>query len=105
MVPVENPRSRIPSEAELLGLIPTVDSVLASTEPYTSKVLRAAKRLKVISRVGVGYNNIDLAEATRLGISVTWTPIPELAYAVAEHAFALMLALARRLPQALELPL
>jgi phosphoglycerate dehydrogenase-like enzyme len=96
--PVENPRSRVLSEEELIDVIPEVDAVLASVEPYTPRVLRAAKRLRVISRVGVGHNNIDLAAATKKGISVTWTPIPELAYAVAEHAFAHTLSFAKKIP-------
>jgi phosphoglycerate dehydrogenase-like enzyme len=61
-------------------------------------VLKAAKRLRVISRVGVGYNNIDLAAATKMGIFVTWAPVPELAYAVAEHTFAHALSFEKRIP-------
>jgi D-3-phosphoglycerate dehydrogenase / 2-oxoglutarate reductase len=95
---IENARSKVLNEEELLEVIPGVDAVLASVEPYTARVLGAAERLRVISRVGVGYNNIDLAAATKEGISVTWTPIPELAYAVAEHAFAHILSFAKKIP-------
>jgi phosphoglycerate dehydrogenase-like enzyme len=96
--PVDSPRSGVLTEDEVIEVIPEIDGVLASVEPYTPRVLSAGRRLRVISRVGVGYNNIDLAAATRLGISVTWTPIPELAYAVAEHAFAHMLSFAKKIP-------
>ncbi len=96
--PVGNPHASTLTEDQLLEYIPEVDAVLASVEPYTPRTLNAASRLKVISRVGVGYNNIDLGTATRLGICVTWTPIPELAYAVAEHAFAHALSFVKRIP-------
>lgn len=95
---IDNPHSSTLTEEQLLEVIPEVDAVLASVEPYTPKTLNAAGRLKVISRVGVGYNNIDLRTATKMGICVTWTPIPELAYAVAEHTFAHTLSLVKKIP-------
>lgn len=83
--------------AELLAHLPGVDAVLASMDHFTAEVLSApaASRLKVISRWGVGYDAIDIPAATRLGIVVAYTP-GLLNDAVADYAFALMLAVARR---------
>ena len=50
------------------------DAILARTAPFPAKVLEAGKKLKVISRHGVGYDNIDVAKATELGIWVTFAP-------------------------------
>ncbi|HLP06378.1 MAG TPA: hypothetical protein VK152_13215, partial [Paludibacter sp.] len=58
----------------------------------------AAGRVKIIANYGVGYNNIDVEYATRLGIAVTNTPDPVIE-PTAELAFALMLAAARRVPE------
>jgi len=85
------------TEDELARGIKGIDATLAGDEPYSSKVLESADRLKIIARVGVGYDNVDVDAATRKGIWVTNTPVPELAKAVAEEAFALMLALLRRI--------
>jgi len=62
-------------------------------------LLEHAQKLKVIGRAGVGVDNIDLEAATRLGIAVMNTPGAN-AVAVAEHTFALMLALARHIVRA-----
>ncbi len=72
------------------------DAVIASGEPYTERVLRELPRLRVISRNGVGYDRVDTAAATRHGVPVTITPAAN-HEAVAEHTFALMLAVARRI--------
>jgi D-3-phosphoglycerate dehydrogenase len=65
----------------------------------TPDILAAAPRLKVIVRAGTGVDNIDLAEATRRGVVVMNAPAGNI-IAAAEHAFALMLALARHVPEA-----
>ena len=62
------------------------------------KVLAACPDLKLISIWGVGTDNIDLAAAARRGVTVCNTPGAN-AYAVAEHAISLMLAVARKIPQ------
>jgi glyoxylate reductase len=83
------------SEGAIASLVPGRDAVIINGEWFTSKVIEAADRLRVIGRFGVGLERIDLAAATRLGIPVTFTP--SLSEAVADHTFALMLATARRI--------
>lgn len=70
------------------------DAILARTAPFPAQVLTAGKKLKVISRHGVGYDNIDVAKATELGVWVTFAPESN-ANTVAEHAIGCILALAR----------
>lgn len=74
------------------------DAVLARTAPFPAKVLEAGKKLKVISRHGVGYDNIDVVRATELGIWVTFAPESN-ANTVAEHAIGCVLTLARNFIQ------
>ena len=83
--------------AELLQALPDMDATLASMDQYNDAVLSApaASRLKIVSRWGVGYDAIDVASATRNGIVVAYTP-GLLNEAVADYAFALLAALARR---------
>src|SRR3989454_6761323 len=85
------------SADELLKLLPDVDGVLASMDKFTATILEssAAAKLKIISRWGVGYDAIDVPTATRTGIVVAFVP-GLLDDAVADFAFALLLALARR---------
>jgi phosphoglycerate dehydrogenase-like enzyme len=84
------------TEAELLELLPGCVASLAGSEPYTHKVIEAgaAAGLKVIARAGVGYDGVDVAAATDHGVSVTFAPGTN-HDAVAEHTFALILALAK----------
>ena len=65
---------------------------------FSDAVFRACPNLKMISIWGVGTNNIDLAAAAGHAVTVCNTPGAN-AYAVAEHAIALMLAVARKIPQ------
>src|SRR2546423_291055 len=62
------------SEDELLEFLPGVSASLAGSEPYTARVLAAHPGLKVIARVGVGYDAVDVAAATRHGVAVTIAP-------------------------------
>lgn len=71
-------------------------ATLASVEPYTAEVLAAAPELRVISRTGVGYDAIDLPEATRRGVAVCVTPGTN-EHSVADLAVALILACARKI--------
>jgi len=87
-----------PHPAEVLqSLLKGNDAVLASMDKFTAEVLSSpeAASLKLISRWGVGYDAIDVPAATRQGILVAYTP-GLLNETVADFAFALLLALARR---------
>src|SRR5262245_37333546 len=87
------------TEEEMLQFLPTVDVALAGSEPYTARVLAACPNLKAVARVGVGYDAVDVAAATARGVAVTIAPGTN-QEAVAEHTFALLLALAKNvLPQ------
>lgn len=71
---VENPHGRTLTAAEVGGLLENADGLIAGTEPLTASVLEAAPRLRAISRVGIGLDNVDLAAAGRLGIAIFNTP-------------------------------
>ncbi|MGI8603040.1 MAG: phosphoglycerate dehydrogenase [Verrucomicrobiales bacterium] len=88
------------TEAELLSQLRGIDAVLAGMDHFTAAVLgsKAAEELKIISRWGVGYDAVDLAAAGRHGIVVAYTP-GLLNEAVADYTMALLLALARRVPE------
>lgn len=78
-----------PSEEQLLEVVPHCVGYIAGVEPISRKVLEAAKRLKIISRNGVGIDNIDLEAAKRLAIAVEGTPGAN-SQGVAELALGLM---------------
>jgi phosphoglycerate dehydrogenase-like enzyme len=82
------------TEAELLEALPGVDATIAGSEPYTARVLAVQPQLKVIARVGVGYDAVDVPVATERGVAVAISPGAN-HDTVAEHAFALYLALAK----------
>lgn len=81
--------------AELQGYC----AVLAGSEPFTPRVLKACPELRVISRAGVGFDAIDLATCDQQRIVVATSPGVN-HHAVAEHAIALLMAVARGLPAA-----
>jgi D-3-phosphoglycerate dehydrogenase len=70
----DNPYGRRLKQAEISELIVGVDAIIAGTEPLNADVLAQAVRLRVISRVGVGLENVDLNAALRAGIVVRNTP-------------------------------
>jgi phosphoglycerate dehydrogenase-like enzyme len=82
------------TEDELLEALQGVSASLAGSEPYTRRVLAAHPQLRVIARAGVGYDAVDVQAATDHGMVVTITPDTN-QEAVAEHTFALILALAK----------
>ncbi len=89
------PRGR-PPEEEVIALVQGNDAVIASSaERYTRTVLERADTLKHIARWGVGFETVDVPAATDNGVLVTTTQGSN-HWAVADHAFALMLAVARR---------
>jgi D-3-phosphoglycerate dehydrogenase len=83
-------------EDELLAALDGIDAALAGSEPYSARVIAARPQLRVIARVGVGYDAVDVAAATAHGIAVTTTPGAN-HDSVAEHTFALLLGLSRDL--------
>ena len=85
-----------PTEEELLNLLPVCSGYLAGVEPISAKILESAKSLKVISRNGVGMNNVDIEAAKRLNIKVCNTPGAN-ARGVAELTIAFVFELARRI--------
>ena len=86
---------------ELLAILPEYDALLVrSGVKVTAKMIEAAAaRLRVIGRAGVGIDNIDVDAATQAGIVVVNAPTGNI-IAAAEHTIALLLALARKIPQA-----
>ena len=72
-----------------------VDAVMLRTETFTAEMISGSPRLKIIARHGVGSDNVDIPAATEHGVWVTVTP-GQNSQAVAEHVFALTLALARK---------
>ncbi|MEK7407019.1 MAG: phosphoglycerate dehydrogenase [Acidobacteriota bacterium] len=92
-VVVSNPKEYLAHLAEADALI------VRSAVKVTREVLEKAAKLRVIGRAGVGVDNVDLAAATAAGVLVMNTPGGN-AVSVAEHTIALMLAMARSVPQA-----
>lgn len=88
------------SKSELLEIIGGYDAlVVRSQTQVDADVIAAGKRLKVIARAGVGVDNVDLEAATRSGIVVCNAPQSNIISA-AEHTVAMLLAVARNIPQA-----
>lgn len=71
---VHNPHRRTLSEGEAIGLLQGCVGVVAGTEPLTARLMEALPELRVISRCGVGMDNVDLEAAERRGILVRSTP-------------------------------
>jgi len=85
---------------KLLAVIGNYDGLaIRSATKVSDKVIAAGKRLKVIGRAGIGVDNVDIPAASRKGVIVMNTPFGN-SITTAEHAIALMLAVARQLPQA-----
>jgi D-3-phosphoglycerate dehydrogenase / 2-oxoglutarate reductase len=90
----------MPAAAALPSELSNADGlVIRSATKATAALLAMAPKLRVIGRAGVGVDNVDVDAATRRGVLVMNTPGGN-AVSVAEHTFALMLALARAVPQA-----
>lgn len=91
---VINPIGRRMKEEELAGMIGDFGILIAGTEPITARVMEAAPNLRLIARVGIGLDNVDLSMARKRGIQVTYTPDAP-SPAVAELAVGQMLSLLR----------
>src|SRR5207249_3750011 len=89
-----NPFRRRLTEPELIELIGDKSILIAGTEPITAKAMDAAPHLRLIARVGIGLDNVDLDAARERGIAITYTPEAP-APAVAELTIGLMLSLLR----------
>ena len=81
-------------------LIPEFDGLaIRSATKVTEKLLQAARNLKVVGRAGIGVDNVDIKAATAKGVIVMNTPFGN-SITTAEHAIAMMMALARQIPEA-----
>ncbi|WP_149541257.1 phosphoglycerate dehydrogenase [Siccirubricoccus phaeus] len=86
--------------AELRAIIGEFDGLaVRSATKVTRELLDAAPRLKVVGRAGIGVDNVDVTSATARGVVVMNTPYGN-AITTAEHAIAMMFALARQIPEA-----
>jgi phosphoglycerate dehydrogenase-like enzyme len=88
------PQPKQLAENELLEYLSGVVASVAGSEPYTRRVIESHPQLRHIARIGVGFDAVDLVAATEAGIVVTTTAGSN-HEAVAEHTFALLLALAK----------
>lgn len=98
---IYNPTGKPLTSEEVARLLPGIDGYIAGLDVIDANALKTADKLKVIARYGVGVDNVDLKFAREKGIVVTNTPGAN-SVSVAELALALMLALARQLPEAVD---
>ncbi len=98
---IYNPTGKPLTSAQVSELLPGIDGYIAGLDGIDADALKAADKLKVIARYGVGVDSVDLKMAKEKGIVVTNTPGANSA-SVAELALGLMLALARQIPEAVE---
>lgn len=88
------------SPEELIAIVPEYDALLVRSETkVTAALLNAARKLKVVARAGVGVDNVDVPAATKLGIVVVNSPSGNI-QAAAEHTIALLMSMARNVPDA-----
>jgi len=91
---VINPLNKKLTESELAEMVTDFDVIIAGTEPITDFVMEKATKLKMISRVGIGLDSVDLIAAEKRGIKVSYTPDAP-APAVAELTIGLLITLLR----------
>jgi D-3-phosphoglycerate dehydrogenase len=83
---------------QLIEIIPNYEALLVRSETkVTAELLTAAKNLKVVARAGVGVDNVNVQVATKLGIVVVNSPSGNIG-AAAEHTIALLMSMARNIP-------
>lgn len=86
--------------SELKKIIGNYDGIaIRSATKLTPELIKAAKKLKVIGRAGIGVDNVDIKAATNQGVIVMNTPFGN-SVTTAEHAISMMMSLARSIPQA-----
>ena len=96
---VGEPAARKLEPGQVDRIIAGADALIGPTvTPIVSRNMEQARSLQVISLAASGYESVDIAAATRLGVVVTHAPIREGAEVVADHTWALMLAVARQIP-------
>lgn len=93
-----NPLGRRLKAEELAAFVADADVLIAGTEPVTAAAIHGSRRLKLIARVGIGLDNVDLAAARAAGVTVAYTPDGP-APAVAELTVGLLLTLLREVPR------
>jgi D-3-phosphoglycerate dehydrogenase len=71
-------------------------AIVSATDPYTPRVIQALGKCRILSRLGIGYNNIDVEAATRQGISVA-VVLDASVHEVSDHAMAFLLTFSRRI--------
>src|SRR4051812_33569592 len=79
---------------ELIEALQGASAAIAGSEPYSRRVIESSPQLAIIARNGVGYDAVDVTAANEQGVAVTTTPGAN-HESVAEHTFALLLAVAR----------
>ena len=88
------------SETELIEIIPEFSAIVVRSQTkVTANILKAGKSLRVVGRAGVGVDNVDVEVATQRGVLVLNAPGGN-TVSTAEHAFSLLLSVARKIPQA-----
>jgi D-3-phosphoglycerate dehydrogenase len=88
------------SETELIEIVPEFSSIVVRSQTkVTANILKAGKSLRVVGRAGVGVDNVDVEAATQRGVLVLNAPGGN-TVSTAEHAFSLLLSVARKIPQA-----
>jgi phosphoglycerate dehydrogenase-like enzyme len=96
-------RDLVDGRAVLVGMgtddgLDVADAILAgAVRPWNAEAFNLCSRVKVISRVGVGYDNVDVGSATAAGVTVCNTPLAPMV-STAEHTLALVLAITKHLP-------
>lgn len=96
-----SPHDRVLSKREIIKMGKGCDALLSLlTDQIDSEIMDGVgKQLKIIANYAVGFNNINLEDAKKRKIMVTNTPGPEISESVAEHAFALLMSIAKRIPE------
>jgi len=85
------------SEEDIIKHAADADAaIVAATEPYTARVIQTLGKCRILSRMGIGYNNIDVEAATRQGIPVA-VVLDASVHEVSDQAMAFLLAFSRRL--------
>ena len=97
---IVNPTDRVLTKKELIKGVKKADALLCLlTDKVDKDVIKANPNLKIIANYAVGYDNIDVKAATQAGIMVT-NAVGHVNQAVAEHTFALMLSVSKRIVEA-----